>query len=59
MAQFEIYRDRQDEYRWGLRADNNEVIADSGEGYQEKRKCEAGIDDVRQQAPDAQVEDQT
>ncbi len=32
MAKFQIFKDRSGEYRWRLRADNNEIIADSAEG---------------------------
>ncbi len=31
--QFEIYSDVAGEYRWRLKADNGEIIADSAEGY--------------------------
>jgi uncharacterized protein YegP (UPF0339 family) len=31
-----VYRDKQDEWRWTLRAENGEPIADSGEGYKLK-----------------------
>jgi uncharacterized protein YegP (UPF0339 family) len=30
---FYIYEDRAGEYRWSLRAANNETVADSAEGY--------------------------
>ena len=59
LARFELYADRQGEYRWRLQAANNEVIADSGEGYKQKSACEEAIHRVKQQAQTAQVEDQT
>jgi len=59
MAKFQMYKDRKGEYRWRLRADNNETIADSAEGYINKSDCEHGIDLVKRQAPAAEVEDQT
>ena len=31
MAQFEIFKDHSGQYRWRLRADNGEPIADSSE----------------------------
>jgi uncharacterized protein YegP (UPF0339 family) len=58
-SRFEIYKDRRGEYRWRLRASNRRVIADSGEGYKKKRDCKHGVDLVKQQAPGAQVEEQT
>jgi uncharacterized protein len=31
-----VFRSKDRDYRWSLRADNGEVIADSGEGYRRK-----------------------
>jgi uncharacterized protein YegP (UPF0339 family) len=31
-----VYRDKQDEWRWTLRAENGEPVADSAEGYRHK-----------------------
>ena len=59
MAEFELYKDKADEYRWRLQADNNEIIADSAEGYVAKRDCEHGIELVKALAPDAPVNDLT
>ncbi len=59
MAKFQIFIDRAGEYRWRLRADNNEIIADSAEGYKAKSDCEHGIDLVKQLSPTAEVQDQT
>jgi hypothetical protein len=59
MAQFELYKDIKDEYRWRFRADNYEIIADSSEGYINKSDCEHGIELVKEQAPDAKVVDKT
>jgi uncharacterized protein YegP (UPF0339 family) len=59
MAKFQIYKDNKGEYRWRLRADNGEVIADSNEGYKRKPDCQHAIDLVKRQAPQAEVEDQT
>ena len=58
MAKFEIYKDKKGEFRWRLRADNNQVIA-SGEGYTSKAGCKNGIESVRKNAPKAKIEDQT
>ena len=59
MAQFELYKDVKKEYRWRLRADNNEIIADSSEGYIYKSDCKHGIELVKEQAPGAKIEDKT
>ncbi len=58
MAKFEIYKDKRGEFRWRLRADNNQVIA-SGEGYASKASCKNGIASVKKNAPKAKVEDLT
>lgn len=47
MSEFEIYRDDADEYRWRLRADNGEIVAQSSEGYTRKRDCENGLQNFR------------
>ena len=31
-----VYRDGAGEFRWKLRADNGEIVADSAEGYRHK-----------------------
>lgn len=59
MAKFQIYKDTRAEYRWRLRADNNQIIATSGEGYKAKSDCMHGIDLVKGQAAGAGVDDQT
>jgi uncharacterized protein YegP (UPF0339 family) len=56
MAKFEIYKNKKGEYRWRLRANNNQIIA-SGEGYTTKASCKNGIESVKKNAPKAKVED--
>lgn len=51
MGQFEIYKDRRSEYRFRLRAGNNEPLLAS-EGYSRKAGCENGIDSVRRNSQD-------
>ena len=58
MPKFEIFMDAKGEFRWRLKADNNEVIA-SSEGYTSKASCINGIDSVKENAPKAEIEDQT
>ena len=55
-ATFELYEDRQGEFRWRLVHRNGNVIADSGEGYATRQKAEQGIRSVKENAPDAPVE---
>lgn len=45
-----VYNDRVGEWRWQLRAGNNRIIADSGEGYRNKADCIAAIQLVKQSA---------
>ncbi len=52
-ATFELYRDRADEWRWRLRHDNGNIIADGGEGYSSKAAARNGIESVRKNAPGA------
>jgi uncharacterized protein YegP (UPF0339 family) len=59
MAKFQVYKDSQGEFRWRLRADNNEIIATSSEGYVNKSDCEHGIELLKKQAKEAEIEDQT
>lgn len=54
---FELYKDKSGEWRWRLRASNNRIIADSGEGYVNKEDAKHGIDLVKGEAPDAPVEE--
>lgn len=52
---FEMYTDKAGEFRFRLKAKNGEVIAVS-EGYKTKPNCENGINSVKKNAPDAEVE---
>ncbi len=58
-ATFELYRDKAGEYRWRLRHENGNIIADSGQGYTTKDNAKNGIDSVKENSPDARVEDRT
>ena len=61
MAEFEIYSEQGNppNFRWRFRADNGEIIADSGEGYNNRHDCEHGIELMKTQAPNAEVQDLT
>jgi amphi-Trp domain-containing protein len=56
-ATFEVYEDSAGEYRWRLRHQNSNIIADGGEGYASKQKAEQGLESVRENAPGAYVVD--
>jgi amphi-Trp domain-containing protein len=57
-ATFELYEDSAGKWRWRLRHDNGNIIADSGEGYTTKASAENGIESVRTNAPGGQIEEQ-
>ena len=48
--EFEVYLDEVGEYRWRFQANNNKIIATSGEGYTHKRDCLDGIALCKQNA---------
>ena len=45
---FELSEDDAGEYRWRLRHDNGEIIADSGEGYASKSNAKRAVEGVRE-----------
>ena len=45
------------QWRWRLKADNYKTIADSGEGYDNKKDCEHGIDLVKGTGPSTPVKE--
>lgn len=54
---FEMYIDKSGEYRFRLKATNGQTIATS-EGYSAKAGCLNGIDSVKRNAPDAEIDEQ-
>jgi uncharacterized protein YegP (UPF0339 family) len=57
-AKFEVFKDSSGQFRFRLRASNNEIIAVS-EAYTSKAACLNGIDSVKKNAPIAELDDQT
>ena len=59
MGRWIIYREHSDrrDYRWRYRADTGDIIADSAEGYDNKRDCENGIRIMRTVAPSDDIVD--
>ena len=53
---FEMYVDKAGEYRFRLKARNGEIIAVS-EGYTAKAACLNGIESVKKNAPEAEIEE--
>lgn len=58
MPKMEIYADRVGQFRWRLRADNNEIVAIS-EGYVSKQNAMNGAKLVKILAARALLEDMT
>lgn len=58
-AEFKLYRDAAGEFRWRLQAENNEIIADSAEGYVRKSDCEDGVELVGSLAPTVPLNNRT
>jgi uncharacterized protein YegP (UPF0339 family) len=54
---YKVYKDCSGEWRWRLVASNGRTLADSGEGYRDKRDCLAGIESVKG-SKDAPVEEE-
>lgn len=54
---FEMYIDKSGEYRFRLKATNGQTIATS-EGYSAKAGCLNGIDSVKRNASDAEIDEQ-
>ncbi len=52
---FELYTDKAGEFRFRLKARNGEIIATS-EGYKSKTSALGGIQSVKNNAPDAEIE---
>ncbi|SDY47016.1 HVO_2922 family protein [Halobellus clavatus] len=52
-AAFEIYEDKGGKYRWRLRHRNGNILADSGQGYAERRNARDGVESVKRNAPNA------
>ena len=56
---FQIYLDKNSEYRWRLRARNGKIVADSGEGYKKKASCKKAIWKIIDLSIYAKTEDKT
>jgi uncharacterized protein YegP (UPF0339 family) len=57
-AVFELYKDRQDEYRFRLK-DGDVLLAISGKGYKTKADCMRVIDAIRSSSARAKLEEIT
>ena len=57
-AVFELYKDKQDEYRFRLK-DGDVLLATSGKGYKTKADCLKVIDAIKSAAGRAKIEEVT
>jgi hypothetical protein len=55
---FEIFKDTVGKFRFRLRAQNGEIIAESG-AYESKEGCQTGIASVKENASKAAIKDYT
>ena len=53
---FEVYADKAGEFRFRLKATNGEIIG-TGEGYKKKASCLNGIESIRKNAAEGNIED--
>ena len=51
---FELYEDKQGEFRFRLKAKNGQIIA-TGEGYKAKAGCKNGIESIKKNVVDAKI----
>ena len=58
-GKFEIYKDKSGKFRWRLTHVNGMVIANSGEGYKAKENAVKGISSLKENVPNATIEDKT
>ena len=54
-GEFQLFKDRADEWRWRLVHRNGNIIATSGEGYTTKRNANKGLTSLLKNAPGAEV----
>ena len=58
MGKFVISKRKSGEFQFNLKAGNGQTILAS-EGYTTKASCENGVESVKKNAPDADLDDQT
>ena len=58
-AKFEIYKGKIGDFHWRLTHTNGRVIAKSGEGYTTKVNAINALNSVKENAPNAIIEDET
>ena len=59
MAEFQLYKDKSGEFRWRFVSTNGRVISASSEGYTRKPGAVRSIEIMKEEGPEAPVDDQT
>jgi uncharacterized protein YegP (UPF0339 family) len=59
VAVFEMYKDKSDEYRFRLKDDEGTLLCISGKGYEKKADCLKVIQEIRNAAVKAKLDDQS
>lgn len=57
LAKYELYQDKAGEWRWRLRHQNGNIIADSAEGYSSKAAAQKGIESVKKNVGEAEIKE--
>src|SRR5262249_29569881 len=52
---FELYKDKEMEFRWRLKAANGKILATSGQGYKAKAACLNGIKRIQKDADSGNI----
>ena len=55
-AAFEVIQDQAGQYRWRLLHENGNILADSGQGYTSRQSARQGLDSVRSNVGEGDVE---
>jgi uncharacterized protein YegP (UPF0339 family) len=58
MYKFEVYKDKDGEFRFRFRASNGEAMF-SSEGYKAKASAMSAIESIKKNTPSAEIVDQT
>ena len=59
MAEFQLYKDKSGEFGWRFVSTNGRVIAAASQGYARKPGAVRSIEIMKEEGPEAPVDDQT
>lgn len=55
-GKFEVYKDKKGDFRFRLKASNGQIIA-TGQSYKTKNSCLNGIESIKKNVVDAEIEE--